>query len=649
MATTISLDTGNNNFFIFDGFLGGASAASASNIKGATIDGLAGKDTVDTTKQGYAFPDSHFKLTVDGTGVITLTTSSGSATFRNFEQIKYTNLVIAVGTTGDDALTGSTSTSVPDLLLGLAGNDTLDGSAGADSMYGGAGNDTYVVDNAADQVIESNSSVHFDTATRTATTVDAGGIDTVQSAVNFTLGAFLENLTLTGTAANGTGNTLNNAITGNASANLLSGDAGNDTLDGGLGNDTLAGGAGNDTYIVDSALDVVQEATVAGGSVDAGGNDTVQASVDYTLGAFLENLTLTGTALSGTGNALANQITGNDGANTLDGGAGNDSMLGGAGNDTYIVDSSLDVVQEFTVSGGSVDAGGTDTVLATASFTLGTFIENLTLGGSAALIGTGNASANLMTGNDGANKFFGLDGSDTLIGGAGNDTLDGGLLTDTMRGGAGNDTYVVNSRFDVVDETTDGVTDAGGVDMVRSLAPVYTLANFVENLVLGGTGNIGGTGNDKANLITGNNGSNAINGGLGADIIKAGLGNDILTGGAGIDSFVFNTALDATTNVDIIKDWDANGAADRIQLDDDIFLALGPVTVTTALDATMFVKGTAALDANDHIIYDQTSGALYYDADGVGGAAQVQFATIFSNATTHPGAGLTAGDFLVVI
>ena len=647
MATTITLDSGNNSFSIKDGFLGNTATFSGS-IKGSTIDGLGGKDTVDTTKQGYAFPDSDFKLTVDGTGVVTLTTSSGSATFRNFEQIKYTNLVVAVGATGDDVLSG---TAGADVLLGVGGNDILDGSTGADSMYGGAGNDTYVVDNAADQVIESNSSVHFDTATRTSASVDAGGIDTVQASVNFTLGSLFENLTLTGTAANGTGNTLDNALAGNAAANLLTGDAGNDTLDGGAGTDTLSGGAGNDTYVVDSALDVVQENTGAGGA-DAGGTDTVQSSASFALGALFENLSLTGSAATGTGNALANQLRGNAAANTLDGGAGNDSMLGGAGNDTYIVDSSLDVVQEFTVPDGTLDAGGSDTVQATVNYTLGAFIENLTLGGAAALSGTGNGSVNLITGNAAANKLFGLGGADTLQGGAGNDSLDGGLQTDVMRGGAGNDTYVVNVSTDVADETTDGMaTDAGGIDTVRSLASGYTLSQFVENLSLSGTGNIGGTGNDKSNVITGNAGSNAINGAGGADIIKAGAGNDILTGGLGADTFVFNTALSASTNIDTINDWDAGGAQDKIQLDDDIFLALGKVTATTALDATMFVKGTAALDANDHIIYDQTTGALYYDADGVGGAAQVQFATLVSNATlgTHPGAGLTAADFFVVI
>ena len=827
MATTISLDSGNNSFFIKDGFLGNASGSTAVNIKGATIDGLAGKDSVDTTKGSYSFPDSNFKLTVDGTGVITLTTSSGAATFRNFEQIKYTNLVVAVGTPGGDALAG---TAAADVVLGVAGSDTLDGGAGNDSMYGGAGNDTYIVDSTSDQVIESNSSVHFDTATRTTASVDAGGIDTVQSSVSFTLGSgsFLENLTLTGTAASGTGNELDNLITGNASANLLIGGAGNDTLDGGAsvdtliggagndtyvvdsgdvvqestvaggtidaggidtvrstvdvtlgafvenlvlevgavsgtgntlandirgnavantldggaGNDTLTGGAGNDTYIVDSG-DVVQESTDAGGTVDAGGIDSVQSAVNFTLGAFLENLTLTGTAsngagntldnlitgnasanlltsgagndtldggasvdtliggagndtyvvgsgdvvqestdaagtidaggidtvrsavdvtlgafvenlvldvgaVSGTGNTLANDIRGNAVANTLDGGTGNDTLLGGAGDDTYLVNSSKDVVQESTALNGAVDAGGTDTVRATASFTLGSFIENLALDGTVIINGTGNDLGNRLTGNASANKLFGLAGNDVLSGGAGSDSLDGGLGTDTMRGGAGNDIYVVNTRLDVVDETTDGVTDAGGIDAVRSTVS-YTLAQFVENLTLSGAANIAGTGNDKANVITGNAGSNTISGAGGADTIRAGAGNDILTGGLQADSFVFNTALDATLNVDTITDWDAGGIQDKILLDKDIFLSLGQVTVTTALDPTMFVKGTAALDDNDHIIYDQATGALYYDPDGIGSAAQVQFATLNTVTGTHPGAGLTATDFFVVI
>ena len=63
-------------------------------------------------------------------------------------------------------------------------------------------------------------------------------------------------------------------------------------LDGGAGADTLVGGTGNDTYVVDNAGDVVTEGAGAG-------TDTVQSSVTFTLGANVENLTLTGAGGSG--------------------------------------------------------------------------------------------------------------------------------------------------------------------------------------------------------------------------------------------------------------------------------------------------------------------------------------------------------------
>ena len=98
------------------------------------------------------------------------------------------------------------------------------------------------------------------------------------------------------------------------------------------GADTLRGGGGNDTYVVDNAGDVVTE--------NAGeGTDLVQSSLTYTLGANVENLTLTGAAaINATGNTLDNILTGNTANNVLTGGAGNDTMRGGAGNDTYVVD-----------------------------------------------------------------------------------------------------------------------------------------------------------------------------------------------------------------------------------------------------------------------------------------------------------------------
>lgn len=249
------------------------------------------------------------------------------------------------GTDGDDSLFGGNGM---DVLTGLGGNDTLDGGNGKDTMSGGAGNDIYIV-NQPNEVITENPDE---------------GDDTVFSRVTFTLGANLENLTLTGgIPAKGFGNELDNVLTGNNSKNVLVGYAGDDTLDGGGGADVLNGGAGNDVYIVDSGDKII----------DSAGIDTVQASFSYTLAANLENLALTGTAdINGTGNALGNAITGNAGVNiltglggddTLDGGAGADTLIGGSGADTFLFKaatafSSVDTVTDFNAAeGDKLDLG----------------------------------------------------------------------------------------------------------------------------------------------------------------------------------------------------------------------------------------------------------------------------------------------------
>ncbi len=211
--------------------------------------------------------------------------------------------------TGAMAING-TGNTLNNVLIGNSAANTLSGGTGADQMTGGAGNDTYVVENIGDVVTENANE----------------GMDVVQSAITYTLGVNVENLTLMGaTAINGTGNTLDNVLIGNGAINALTGGAGNDTLDGGAGADKLTGGAGNDTYLVDNTGDVVTE-------LASEGTDTVLSSVTYALAANVENITLAGTtAINGTGNSLDNVLRGNSAANTLGGGAGNDTYLFGRG------------------------------------------------------------------------------------------------------------------------------------------------------------------------------------------------------------------------------------------------------------------------------------------------------------------------------
>ncbi|MDQ4087782.1 MAG: calcium-binding protein, partial [Pseudomonadota bacterium] len=393
-------------------------------------------------------------------------------------------MVTMTGTAGDDRLVGSGEADLlrglggHDILKGAAGDDRLEGDEGDDGLYGGLGddlliggigNDTYYVDSIGDAVSETA----------------GNGIDLVFSAVSFSLyGQDVERLTLAGTAAiNATGNSLANILTGNAAANILDGAAGADLMRGGDGNDTYhvddlsdvvveASGAGNDlvissvsfslqrqnierltltgtqaidatgnalanTLIGNGAANVLNGAAGADRMEGRGGNDTyhvdnagdeiielggqgldrVLSSVSFTLGAHVENLVLTGsTALEGTGNSLRNTITGNAAANVLDGQAGADIMRGGGGDDIYRVDHASDRAIE---SAGS----GTDEVLSSTSFTLGSYVEKLTLTGSAAANGTGNALANTIVGNAAANVLDGGGGADLLTGGSGADSF----------------------------------------------------------------------------------------------------------------------------------------------------------------------------------------------------------------------------------
>ena len=442
-------------------------------------------------------------------------------------------MAIINGTVNNDTLTGGAD---DDLIFGLAGNDSLagdlgddllDGGAGNDTMRGGEGDDAYFVSASTDAIIEE----------------DSGGYDVVFAAASFVLSSHVEDLILGTGAINGTGSALDNVLIGNAMANVL---------DGAGGADEMAAGLGNDTYVVDNADDAVQE--LAGEGIDL-----VRSSFDgYVLPVDLENLTLFGTAVGGTGNAVANVLTGSEignalfgaagadrllglgGDDYLDGGSGNDTAEGGLGDDTYVVDVAGDSLVEALAS-------GIDTVRVTRSYTLGLNLENLVIL-AGAFDGTGNTANNQLTGSGENNVLAGLAGADSLDGGdPEDDPEDEEVFTDS--------------------DTASYAASAAGV--IVSLVSGTGVGGDAQGDVLMRIENL--TGSAFNDILTGNDGDNILDGGLGSDVMSGGLGRD---------TYIVNSTGDVIV--------DSGGDADRVESSVTYRIASGV--------ELLFLTGGAAID-----------------------------------------------------
>ena len=144
-------------------------------------------------------------------------------------------------------------------------------------------------------------------------------------------------------------------------------------------------------------------------------------------------------------------------------------------------------------------------------------------------------------------------------------------------------------------------------------------------------------GNDFTQVIVGNAAVNVLRGFDGGDQLQGMAGNDTLVGGDGNDKFLFNTALNAATNVDTITDMTAG--IDIIRLDDAHFVGIGAVGV---LNADAFHIGAAAADAEDRIVYNSATGQLFFDSNGNAAGGSTLFANLI------PGLALSNTDFNVV-
>jgi Ca2+-binding RTX toxin-like protein len=420
----------------------------------------------------------------------------------------------------------------------------------------------------------------------------------------------------------------NDALYGLGGHDHVGGQGGDDALIGGFGADHLYGGAGIDiAHYFDSDVGVAVRLDTGHGFGGTAEGDTLfdienlagSAWDDYLIGndGGNELYGLAGNDLL-KGGGGADVLYGAVGNDTLKGGGGADSLYGGAGIDTAAyadapaaVMASLDPSVWFGFTAG--DAFG-DTFSS---------IENLT-GSSYGDTLVGDGHDNVLNGLNGNDQLAAGGGHDVLQGGAGADRLHGGAGNDAMAGGADNDTYFV-------EDASDAVTEYGGqgVDQVfTSVSWTLTAGADVETLRTtndAGVGAINLTGNSSGNDIIGNAGNNVIGGGD---------GDDYLTGLAGRDSFLFDTAPDAASNIDVITDFSVED--DTVLLDDAVFADIGLGT----LAGSQFAIG-AASDANHRIIYDDATGDLFYDRDGTGGIAAIRFAEL------SPGLGLTNVDFFI--
>jgi len=267
--------------------------------------------------------------------------------------------------------------------------------------------------------------------------------------------------------------------------------------------------------------------------------------------------------------------------------AGNDTVAGGLGNDfiSYSATSNLGIKLTFTgVGQGTATGNGTDTF---------TGIE----------FAIGSTRNDIMTGAGGNETFAGLAGNDKLSGGA---------------GGADGVSYFFDTAGAAVDLQAGTAHDGfGGTDSLSGFEIVYGSV-FADTLV----------GSTKADTLKGN---------AGDDTLRGSGGNDVLTGGAGKDKFAFDTTPNATWNRDQITDFSV--ADDTIVLENAVYSAF---TATGIMAAAAFYTGSQAHDSNDRIVYDNTTGALFYDSNGSATGGSVKIADLST------GLSLTYKDFLII-
>ncbi|HWI36811.1 MAG TPA: calcium-binding protein, partial [Burkholderiales bacterium] len=583
------------------------------------------------------------------------------------------------GTEGNDTITGGADS---DVINGNGGNDSLLGGDGSDTVRGGAGND-FLSGNAGTDWVEGgtgNDEVRggsgqdsiafheFGAANADILSDFDAGWDNIQlDASAFTAIGAAGRMSsgdarfFSGTAAhdaddriiynqatgqlfydadgNGAGAAQLIATISNHSAlsatdlwvfgsapssgQVINGTDGDDQLTGTPGNDTINGLGGNDTIVM-----VTRDSS---GAVHNPGNDVIDGGGGSDLLAFSRGDSISTGALtvdmaagtysvaggggSGTftgieriqGSFQADSLSGTSGADEIGGSFGSDTIIGLDGNDTLL--------------GG----GGGDSVL----------------GGAGDDVLDSGGGPSYLDGGDGNDTIGLVNGNDTVLGGAGDDSIEIGFLatggssdygTKTIDGGTGIDSLSFSeTRSAVVVDLEAGTLSGGGSNATGSAGSASLTS--IENFDVSPSG--------MANQITGSSVANVLHGGSGADTIDGRAGNDTLTGAAGADTFVFDQAAGAT-NADQVMDFVSG--TDTLQLDARVMAALGASGRFSTEDPRFYAAPGASSghDVDDRIVYDTTTGELWYDRDGSVGETPQLLATL------QGAPSLAATDIVVV-
>jgi Ca2+-binding RTX toxin-like protein len=539
-----------------------------------------------------------------------------------------------IGETGDDQLTGGAGNDTLDggegidKLLGGEDDDTLHGGAGNDDLQGEAGNDQLFGDAGDDQLTGAEGNDTLDGGEGNDQLLGGAGDDILhgglgnddlQGAVgNDQISGGDGDDKLTGAEGNDTleGGSGNDQLSGDVGDDILAGGAGFDNLTGGSGNDQLSGGEGNDTLNGGEGLDVLHggdgdDQLFGGAGADQlfgdVGNDRLIGGDDNDLlygGAGNDELLGEAGDNQLFGDAGNDQLTTTDGNDLLDGGAGDDKLFSGAGNDA--------------LNGGE----GNDMLIADAG-------NDTLVGGMGDDILNAGIGDDQLSGDGGNDWLLGDEGQDVLRGGDGDDQLSGGIGADQLFGDAGNDLLRGGEDNDILNGVlgNDILFGDAGNDQLWGGAGNDVMDGGLEDDILNGE-----AGNDT---LIGNLGNDQLIGGVGNDVLNGGAGADVLTGGAGRDRFILDSI---NTGVDQIVDFSVR--EDVIQVSARAFR--GGLRTNVAISANQLVIGTRAMDVNDRLIYNNRTGALFFDANGSGAGQQIQIAQL------SRGLNLTAANFNVI-